>query len=151
MFLGSDVWWLDWQPSPPGSQQRSVVAIWHTSDDGRTWARLAASGIPRVEYVDRVQVMDKRHGLLAMISAEDPGRAMILATADGGVTWEPVTTFDNPMVGTRLLAIRLLQHERLLLASLAVSSLDLQAPPPPGEPAMSTFTSVSNARAISTT
>lgn len=143
VFLGSDGWWLDWQPSPPGSQQRLAVAIWHTSDDGRTWARLAASGIPRVQYVDRVQVMDPRHGLLAMISADDPGRAMIVATADGGVTWEPAATFANPMVGTRLLAVRLLQHERLLLATLAVSSLDPQAPPPPGEPAMSAFTSVS--------
>ncbi|HKA10918.1 MAG TPA: sialidase family protein [Candidatus Dormibacteraeota bacterium] len=143
VFLGSDGWWLDWQPSPPGSQQRAAVAIWHTSDGGRTWARLKASGIPRVSYVDRVQVMDPRHGLLAVISAEDPGRAMIVATADGGDTWEPAATFDNPMVGTRLFAIRLFQHETLLLASLAVSSLDLQAPPPPGEPAMSTFTSVS--------
>jgi len=143
VFLGSDGWWLDWQPSPPGSLPRTAVGIWHTSDGGRTWTRLAASEIPRVEYVDRVRMVDQRHGLLAMISAENPSRAMIVATVDGGVTWAPAATFDNPMVGTRLIAIRLLQHETLVLASLAVSSLDLQAPPPPGEPAMSTFTSVS--------
>src|SRR5262249_2122743 len=61
----------------------------------------------------------------------------------GGDRGGPPPPPNPPWGAPRLFAIRLFQHETLLLASLAVSSLDLQAPPPPGEPAMSTFTSVS--------
>ena len=146
VFLGSNGWWLDWQPpSAPRSQPSSPAGMWHSSDGGRTWARLAASGIPRFQYSDRVRFVDQRHGLLAMISAEDPSRAMIVATADGGVTWEPAATFDSPLVGTRPFGILLLQHGMRLLAWLAVSSQTSPAPQLPGEEFVtSTFAAVSD-------
>jgi len=145
-FLGSDGWWLDWQPPlAPGSQQSAPVGMWHTSDGGRTWARLAASGIPRFANIDRVRFVDQRHGLLAMISAEDQGRAMIMATSDGGVTWGPAATFDTPQAGTRPLGILLLQHGTRLLAWLAVSSSTGPVPRLPGQSLVTTtFASVSD-------
>ena len=146
VFLGSEGWWLGWQPpSAPGSQQSPPAGVWHSSDGGRTWARLAASGMPRFAYSDRVRFVDQSHGLLAMISAEDQRRGLIMATADGGVTWEPAATFDTPLAGTGPFRILLLQHETRLLAWLAVSSLSAPAPRFPGGLLVTnTFTSVSD-------
>jgi photosystem II stability/assembly factor-like uncharacterized protein len=145
VFQGSEGWWLDWQPfTAPGSQPSAPAGIWHTSDGGRTWARLAASGIPRFANIDRVRFVDQRHGLLALTSADDQGRAMIVATSDGGVTWEPAATFDTHLPGTRPFGILLLQHGTRLLAWLAVSSLNAPALRFPGESLVTnTFTSVS--------
>jgi len=145
VFLGSDGWWLDWQAfSGTGARLTGPVGLWHTSDGGRTWQRLAASGIPPFGYVDRVRFEDQRHGLLAMISAGDQGRAMIVATSDGGATWEPSTTFDTPLAETRPLGIVLLQHETRLLAWVAVSPSTGPGPIAGEQSGVRTFVSVSD-------
>lgn len=145
VFLGSDGWWLDWQAfSGSGARLTGPVGLWHTSDGGRTWQRLAASGIPQVAYVNRVRFVDQRHGLLAMISAGDQGRAMIVATSDGGATWEPSTTFDTPLPETRPLGILLLEHATRLLAWVAVSPSTVPGPVPGEQSGVRTFVSVSD-------
>ena len=144
VFVGSDGWWLDWQPqSPPSSQLSPPIGLWRTFDSGRTWVRTAASGMPQVEFVDQVRFIDQRHGLFA---ATDLGQAMVVATSDGGVAWHATARFDTPMAGTRPPGIFLLQRGPRLLAWLAVSSWDFQSgAPTPGEsPTVSNFASVSD-------
>jgi len=143
VFLGSDGWWLDWQAfSGTGARLTGPVGLLHTSDGGRTWQRLAASGIPPFAYVDRVRFVDQRHGLLAMISAGD--QAMIVASSDGGATWEPAVTFDTPLADTRPLGILLLQHGSRLLAWVAVSPSPGPGPIPGQQSGVRTFVSVSD-------
>lgn len=145
VFLGSDGWWLDWQAfSGIGARLTGPVGLWHTSDGGRTWQRLAASGIPAFRYLDRVRFVDQRHGLLAMISAGDQGRAMLVATSDGGATWEPAVTFDTPLAETSPLGVLLLQHGTRLLAWVAVSPSTGPGPIPGEQSGVRTFVSVSD-------
>jgi len=145
VFLGSDGWWLDWQAvSGTGARLTGPVGLWHTADGGRTWERLAASGIPPFRYLDRVRFVDQRHGLLAMISAGDQGRAMLVATWDGGATWEPAVTFDTPVAETSPLGILLLQHGTRLLAWMAVSPSTGPGPIPGEQSGVRTFVSVSD-------
>jgi photosystem II stability/assembly factor-like uncharacterized protein len=144
VFVGSDGWWLDWQPQSGLSPQLSLpVGLWRSLDGGRTWARTAASGIPHVESIDQVRFIDQRHGLF---SARDLGQSMVVATSDGGATWHSTATFDTSLAGTRSLGMRLMQRGPRLVAWLAVSSWDFESGlPPPGEsPIVSTFASVSD-------
>lgn len=147
VFVGSDGWWLDWQPQSLLSPQRSpAVGLWRTVDGGRTWSRTAASGIPHVVFIDQVRFIDQRHGLLLATPADDLGQAVVVATSDGGVAWHTTATLDTPLAGTRSLGTGLLQRGPRLLAWMAVSSWDFQSgAPPPGEsPIVSTFASVSD-------
>ena len=144
VFVGSDGWWLDWQPqSLPSSQLSPPIGLWRTINSGRTWVRTAPSGIPQVEFIDQVRFIDQHHGLFA---ARDLGQAMVVATSDGGLAWHTTAKFDTPMAGTRSSGIVLLQRGPRLLAWLAASSWDPQSGlPPPGEsPTVSTFASVSD-------
>lgn len=146
VFLGSDGWWLDLQPvAVSGSQPSSGGRMWRTSDGGKTWTLLAASGISQIGS-GQLRFVDTRHGALAVILAGTQRLPAVMATENGGDSWRMTATFDTPLAGTRPLGILLLQHGARLLAWLTVSSWDFQiAGPPPGESAVaSTFTSVSD-------
>jgi len=146
VFLGSDGWWLDWQPqSEPSPQPSPPVRLWRTTDGGRIWVPATPTGIPPFDSFDQVRFMDHLHGLLTMIS-DDQRQAIVAATSDGGDTWQTAAAFDSPLAGMHALGLLLLQHGVRLLAWSAFSAWDPRTggPLPPGSPAVSTFTSVSD-------
>lgn len=147
VFLGSDGWWLDLQPpAGPGSQSSSAGRIWRTFDSGKTWTLLAAPWTPQLGSGGQLRFVDTRHGAAAVTLAGNQRLPAVMATENGGDSWQITATFDTPVAGTRPLGILLLQHGARLLAWLTVSSWDFQiAGPPPGEGAVaSTFASVSD-------
>jgi len=89
--------------------------------------------------------MDQRHGLLAMTS-DDQRRAMVLATSDGGDTWQMAAEFDSPPADMHALGVLLLQHGARLMAWSAFSAWDVRTggPLPLESPAVTTFVSVSD-------
>ena len=146
VLLGSDGWWLDWQPLAPGRQPSSPARMWRTSDGGKTWTLLAASGISQIGSGGQLRFVDMRHGALAVTLAGTERLPVVMATENGGESWQMTATFDTPLAGTRPFGILLLKHGARLLAWLTVSSWDFQTTgPPPGEwTVMSTFASVSD-------
>ena len=143
VFLGSDGWWPELPPSGVQSAQTSQpVRIWHTSDGGRTWARLAASGIPQPGGIGQVRFVDPRHG--AGIALTPDLRRLVLATSDGGDSSRTAATFDPPLASSRPWGLFLLQHGTRLVVWLAESG-SVQFPPRAGELFnVSTFSSVSD-------
>ncbi len=113
VFLDADhAWWVD-QSAIPGTP----VAIWRTADGGRSWQRLAGSGLVLNGFVDDVVFVDYLHA--ALVSRSLDGRVFSLfVTADGGKTWHAVETPAVQLLDGRLLSFTLIKHGRRLLAWL---------------------------------
>ncbi len=141
-FVGTEGWWLDWQPRPRGTPPSQQAGMWHTSNSGHTWSRLAASGIPLAEQFGQVLFLDSRHGVLT--GSLPDNQTFVLATTDGGESWQTTATFGTPPLGQGLLRTQLLRHRARLLLWLFEFPADPQALQAAGWPPIRVFYSVSD-------
>ncbi len=133
----ANVWWLKARPGPvPGP-----VALWRSSDGGRTWTQLAASGIPNDQLVGVPTFVDQLRGAMVVVPAPTlDAWPSLLTTRDGGETWQPAT-LPEPLVAGVHLAVpdpqdvvllahggRLVLSLNMLPASVAAGSIG-----PPGD------------------
>jgi photosystem II stability/assembly factor-like uncharacterized protein len=65
-----------------------------TTDGGRTWQEIAF-GDPESHSIDAVSLVNGRSGFI-LLREFDVAREILLATADGGVTWRRVTGWSFP-------------------------------------------------------
>jgi photosystem II stability/assembly factor-like uncharacterized protein len=123
-FLDSEhAWWIDRPPSP---NPPALVALWRTTDGGRSWHELVASGLTARGFPGQPVFTDPLHGVLVFTSPDRAASAS--ATSDGGETWRTVKTFEVPLQGTRLLSWLLLRRgQRLLWWLLTVPDTTLTA------------------------
>jgi len=106
-------WWIDRRPSPDA---QTPVTIWRTTDGGRSWRELMASGLPASGFAGQLVFTDPLHGVLALTPAG--GSLSAMATGDGGQTWRPVETPQTPFQGTRILSWSILRYGHRLLSWL---------------------------------
>jgi len=108
-------WWLE---RPPTSDPRTPapVALWRTTDGGRSWRRLAAAGLPQPGFPGQWVFVDALRGTLMFTS--QAGSRFWLATTDGGDSWQVVKGPDGPFPGTSTTSTALLRHAGRLLAWL---------------------------------
>jgi len=123
VFLDAQhAWWID-RPSP---DPHTRVTMWRTTDGGRSWQELAASGLPTTGFPGQLVFTDPLHGVLLFTSSA--GTASPAATSDGGETWRTVQSLEVPLQGTRVLSWSILRHgHRLLGWLLAVPDTTLTA------------------------
>jgi photosystem II stability/assembly factor-like uncharacterized protein len=116
-------WWIDRPPSP---DPHTPVVIWRTSDGGRTWHELVASGLPVSGFPGQLVFTDPVHGMLVFTAPDRTASAS--ATSDGGETWRTAETPEVPLQGTRVLSWTILRHgQRLLWWLLTVPDTTLTA------------------------
>ena len=106
-------WWIDRRPSPDA---HTPVTIWRTTDGGRSWRELMASGLPASGFAGQLVFTDPLHGVLALTPAG--GSLSAMATGDGGQTWRPGETPQTPFQGTRILSWSILRYGHRLLSWL---------------------------------
>ena len=106
-------WWVDQSVSPG-----SPVGIWRTADGGRSWQRLASSGLQVDGVAGQVVFTDLLHGVLVSWSSGGRVSSGLFATVDGGETWHAVEAPAVPLQDVGLSAITLIKHDRRLLACL---------------------------------
>ena len=113
VFLDAEhAWWID-RPSP---DPHTRVTIWRTTDGGRSWQELVASGLPAAGFPGQLVFTDPLHGVL--LFTPSGGTASTVATSDGGETWRTVQSLEVPLQGTRILSWSILRHGHRLLAWL---------------------------------
>ena len=105
-------WWIDRAPS---QDPHTPVALWRTTDGGRTWHELVASGLNAGGFPGQPVFIDGLRGVVVTTSADRSTSA--LATYDGGETWRTVKTFEVPQ-GTRVLSSVILRRGHRLLSWL---------------------------------
>jgi len=116
-------WWLDRAPSPFPD---TPMAIWRTTDGGRSWHQLLASGLPKSGIPGQVVFTDPLHGVLVFTAPDRSASAS--ATSDGGETWRKAETPEVPLQGTRVLSWTILRRgQRLLWWLLTVPDTTLTA------------------------
>ena len=106
-------WWID-RPSSP--DPHTAVAIWRTTDGGRSWQELVASGLPTSGFPGQLVFTDPLHGVLLFTSRS--GSASTAATSDGGESWRTVQTPEVPLPGTQILSRAILRHGHRLVSWL---------------------------------
>jgi photosystem II stability/assembly factor-like uncharacterized protein len=102
-FVDADHGWLvSWIPSRVNGSVVYAMTAWRTSDGGQSWASTPLAGT--YEGLGVIQFVDASHGWITImpwfVSISDgvtPARlpaetTTVLATTDGGVTWEKVST-----------------------------------------------------------
>src|SRR5262249_54634213 len=104
--------------APPTSDPRTPapVALWRTTDGGRSWRRLAAAGLPQPGFPGQWVFVDALRGTLMFTS--QAGSRFWLATTDGGDSWQVVKGPDGPFPGTSTTSTALLRYAGRLLAWL---------------------------------
>jgi photosystem II stability/assembly factor-like uncharacterized protein len=65
-----------------------------TTDGGRSWQEIGF-GDPESHVIDAISLLDRRSGFI-LLREFDVAREILLATADGGVTWRRVTGWSFP-------------------------------------------------------
>lgn len=115
-------WWLEREPSP---EPRTPITLWRTRDGGRSWQRLAASGLPQTGFSGQLVFVDPLRGALIFTSRD--GSRSWLATTDGADSWQVVRGPDSPLPDTWTRSVTLLRHGGRLLAWLQAVS----GPPSP--------------------
>src|SRR5262249_9643128 len=67
-FLDSDHAWWPGRPSPPTPP--TLAALWRTTDGGRSWQQLLASGLPEFGFPGQLAFTDPLHGVLVFMSPD---------------------------------------------------------------------------------
>ena len=93
-FIDDRQGWLLAPGSPTTQCQEAPAEVWHTSDAGATWQRLAAGGIASAQCKNGIWFIDAEHGLIS--AWDDMHAATVYRTADGGVTWSAASLLPNP-------------------------------------------------------
>ena len=116
-------WWIDRASSPDA---HTPVTIWRTTDGGRSWQELVASGLPASGFPGQPVFTDPLHAALLFRSSE--GAASAVATSDGGESWRTIKAPEVPVQATRLQSWVILRHgHRLLSWLLALPDVTLTA------------------------
>lgn len=98
-FIDDHEGWLLAPGSPTSQCGEAAAQVWHTTDGGATWKRLAATGIASTQCKEFVYFGDPLHGF---VTAWDPNHSpTVYATEDGGATWRAATVPDNPIFATK--------------------------------------------------
>ena len=116
--------WLERQQSAD-PRTPSPITLWRTTDGGRSWQRLAASGLPQTGFPGQWVFVDPLRG--GVIFTFPDGSSFWLATTDGGDSWQVVRGPVTPLPGTSTRSVILLRHGGRLLAWLQV----VPSPPSP--------------------
>ena len=106
-------WWMDRASSP---DPRTAVTIWWTSDGGRSWHELVASGLPASGFPGQPVFTDPLHGALLFSSPD--GTESAVATIDGGESWRAIKAPEVPVQATRFQNRVLLRYGHRLLSWL---------------------------------
>jgi photosystem II stability/assembly factor-like uncharacterized protein len=93
-FIDDQEGWLAAPGSPATQCQIQAVAIWHTTDGGRTWQQLDAAGIDAGGCKDNLSFVDSLDGFLDVSSPNS--QPVIYRTTDGGATWSPSPPLSDP-------------------------------------------------------
>ena len=111
LLNATDGWWM----ARPAPGDPYTVVLWRTQD-GSTWTRLPAAGIPGDGIKEQLWFADDRHGLLLLTyrSAE----VSVLATDDGGATWQEAARFGLAFPGARILSAALVPRGHRVVLSL---------------------------------
>jgi photosystem II stability/assembly factor-like uncharacterized protein len=91
-------WWFDVEPDSP----TPTAALLRTSDGGRTWDHLGATGVPADRIPGSPVFIDTLRGAVVAWPPGIPGWPSILTTQDGGNTWESVAIPKPPVSGAYL-------------------------------------------------
>ena len=110
-------WWIDRASSP---DPHTLVTIWRTTDGGRSWQELVASGLPARGFPGQPVFTDALHGALLFRSPD--GAASALATSDGGESWRAINGPEVPVQGASLQNWAILRHGHSLISWLVVLS-----------------------------
>jgi len=113
-FLDAERGWL-LQPLGERLTGPHPVALWRTSDDGATWQRLSALGVPDAGTKGPLSFADLEHGVM-VVGTSGGAFLSLLTTVDGGVSWQPAATFGSPLPGAYLFGTRLFVRGMRLLA-----------------------------------
>lgn len=93
-FIDDRDGWLLAPGSPTTQCQAADAAMWHTTDGGKTWQQLAASGIASSQCKNGIWFVDALQGY---VSAWDDNHApTVYHTSDGGAHWSAATIADPP-------------------------------------------------------
>ena len=111
LLSATDGWWMAW----PARGDPYTVQLWRTQD-GSTWTRLPATGIPREGIKEQLWFADERHGVLLVT---DPSAwVAVLATDDGGMTWREAARFGSPFLGAWIMGAVVVPLGRRLVVCL---------------------------------
>src|SRR5262249_45982007 len=116
--------WIE-RPPTPDSRSPAPTTLWRTSDGGRSWQRLAASGLPQPGILGQLVLVDPLHG--ALVFTFPDGSRSWFATTDGGDSWLVVRGPDTPLPDTWTRSVIVLRHGGRLLAWLEAVSGSLSA------------------------
>jgi photosystem II stability/assembly factor-like uncharacterized protein len=73
------------------------AALAKTSDGGRSWQRVGAAQIARVDSIDELHFIDERRAFaLAFNEQATPQQGSVLGTVDGGATWTERLVVGTP-------------------------------------------------------
>ncbi|GAB3490701.1 oxidoreductase [Spirosoma knui] len=78
-----------------GPAEKGQARIYKTQNGGQTWALVYQTQQPGV-FFNGMDFWDKQHGIV--FSDPIDGKWFILTTADGGQTWQPVSTATLPLM-----------------------------------------------------
>ncbi|HEV2140355.1 MAG TPA: hypothetical protein VGT01_04115 [Candidatus Dormibacteraeota bacterium] len=93
-FVDDQMGWLLSPGSAATQCEEQRTDVWHTTDAGATWQKLAARGVAPGQCKDGIWFVDAKDGFL---SAGDPNhQPTIYRTSDGGNTWTASTLPDPP-------------------------------------------------------
>jgi photosystem II stability/assembly factor-like uncharacterized protein len=93
-FIDDHEGWLSAVSSPATQCSSQGIGIWHTTDAGATWQRLAINGIAEAQCKAGLSFTDRLHGFIG--AYDDNGRAVIYRTTDGGRAWQASTKLPDP-------------------------------------------------------
>ena len=116
--------WIE-RPPTPDPRSPAPTTLWRTSDGGRSWQRLAASGLPQTGFLGQLVLVDPLHG--ALVFTFPDGSRSWFATTDGGDSWLVVRGPDTPLPDTWTRSVIVLRHGGRLLAWLEAVSGSLSA------------------------
>ena len=93
-FIDVHEGWLLAPGSPTTQCQDANAAVWHTTDAGKTWRQLAATGIASAQCKNGIWFADAKRGFVS--AWDDRHAATIYRTSDGGTTWNAAPLLPNP-------------------------------------------------------
>lgn len=93
-FLDDHQGWVLAPGSPTSQCEAGGAVIWHTTDAGNTWTKLAATGLLTAQCKEHIVFVDSTHGFIT--AWDDNHRPTVYRTRDGGLSWVARPLPDPP-------------------------------------------------------